>query len=62
MAVVDEIVAEPVGGAHRSPEAAIVSLGDALEKALDELKQWSGAELRAKRREKFLEIGKIGLD
>ena len=61
MAVVDEIVAEPVGGAHRSPEAAIVSLGDALEKALEELKPLSGAELRAKRREKFLEIGKIGL-
>ena len=61
MAVVDEIIAEPVGGAHRSPEAAIASLGDALEKALDELKPLSGAELRSKRREKFLEIGKIGL-
>ena len=61
MAVVDEIVAEPIGGAHRSPEAAIIALGDALEKALDELKPLNGAELRAKRREKFLEIGKIGL-
>jgi len=61
MAVVDEIVEEPIGGAHRSPEAAIAALGDALEKALDELKPLSGAELRAKRREKFLEIGKIGL-
>jgi len=61
MAVVDEIVEEPIGGAHRSPEAAIAALGDALEKALDKLKPLSGAELRAKRREKFLEIGKIGL-
>ena len=61
MAVVDEIVAEPIGGAHRSPEAAITALGDALEKSLDELKPLSGAELRGKRREKFLEIGKIGL-
>ena len=61
MAIVDEIIAEPIGGAHRSPEAAIASLGDALEKALDELKTFSGAELRAKRREKFLEIGKMGL-
>ncbi|MFP6689422.1 MAG: acetyl-CoA carboxylase carboxyl transferase subunit alpha, partial [Alphaproteobacteria bacterium] len=61
MKLVDEIIEEPIGGAHRSPEAAIVSLGDALEKALEELKPLSGAELRAKRREKFLEIGKIGL-
>ena len=61
LAVVDEIVAGPIGGAHRLPEAAITALGDALEKALDELSPLSGAELRAKRREKFLEIGKIGL-
>jgi len=61
MAVVDEIVAEPIGGAHRSPEAAITALGDALENALDELQPLSGAELRAMRRKKFLEIGKIGL-
>jgi len=61
MAVVDEIIAEPIGGAHRSPEAAITALGDALEKSLDKLKPLSGAELRGKRREKFLEIGKIGL-
>ena len=61
MAVVDEIVAEPIGGAHRSPEAAITALGDALENTLDELQPLSGAELRAMRRKKFLEIGKIGL-
>jgi acetyl-CoA carboxylase carboxyl transferase subunit alpha len=61
MAIVDEIVAEPIGGAHRSPQDAIAALGDALEKALDDLKSFSGAELRAKRREKFLEMGKAGL-
>lgn len=62
MGVIDEIIDEPVGGAHRSPEVAIQDFGNALEKALDELSPLSGNELRAKRREKFLEMGKIGLN
>ena len=61
MGVVDEIIEEPIGGAHRSPETAIASLGVALEQALDELKPLDGAELRAKRRQKFLNMGKVGL-
>jgi len=62
MGVIDDIIEEPVGGAHRSPEAAITALGDALEKALGDLSSLSGNELRAKRREKFLEMGKVGLE
>jgi acetyl-CoA carboxylase carboxyl transferase subunit alpha len=39
-----------------------MALGDALEKALGDLSSLSGNELRAKRREKFLEMGKVGLE
>lgn len=49
------------GGAHCSPEVAISALGDALEAALGELSDLSGNELRARRQEKFLEMGKAGL-
>ena len=61
MKLIDEIIEEPIGGAHRSPEAAITALGDALEASLEELAGLNGNELRAKRREKFLEMGKAGL-
>ncbi|EKE69433.1 MULTISPECIES: acetyl-CoA carboxylase carboxyltransferase subunit alpha [Oceanibaculum] len=59
--VIDEIVAEPVGGAHRRPGDALTALGDAVEKALKTLLPLDGKELKAKRREKFLAMGKIGL-
>ncbi len=59
--VVDEIVDEPIGGAHRSPDAAIAALGNALGKALEEQTPYSGSELRAKRREKFLDMGNASL-
>ena len=61
LAVVDEIVGEPIGGAHRSPEVAIAALGDALGNALEELRVFGGSDLRAQRREKFLEMGKASL-
>ena len=55
--VVDEIVPEPLGGAHRSPAETIDAIGDALEQALEPLLVVSGAELRHRRRQKFLGIG-----
>ena len=61
LGVIDTIVREPLGGAHRQPEEAISSLGIAIERALHELAGLSGGVLRNKRREKFLEMGKIGL-
>jgi acetyl-CoA carboxylase carboxyl transferase subunit alpha len=61
LGLIDEIVAEPLGGAHRSPELALVALGDAVEKQLTPLKGLAPEALRAKRREKFLAMGKIGL-
>ena len=61
LGVIDEIVIEPLGGAHRDPQKAMGALGDALEKALEPLVGKEGGVLRRERREKFLEMGKIGL-
>ena len=55
----DTIVAEPLGGAHRAPQVAIASLGDALEKALKDLSSLSSADLRQARRAKFLKMGRL---
>jgi acetyl-CoA carboxylase carboxyl transferase subunit alpha len=55
--VIDGIVAEPVGGAQRAPEAAILSAGNAIEEALTELADLSPEDLRQRRREKYLSIG-----
>ena len=62
LGVIDEIVVEPLGGAHRDRVRIIESLGDALEGALAELSRQDGARLRAERREKFLAMGQKGLN
>ncbi|HEX6959620.1 MAG TPA: acetyl-CoA carboxylase carboxyltransferase subunit alpha [Ferrovibrio sp.] len=59
--VVDEVVKEPVGGAHREPAKAIADLGDALERHLRELRGQEPGSLREARRRKFLEMGSTGL-
>ncbi|RYY47759.1 MAG: acetyl-CoA carboxylase carboxyltransferase subunit alpha [Sphingomonadales bacterium] len=59
LGVIDEIVTEPLGGAHREPGAAIGALGDALAGALDSLEALTPAELRQARRAKFLAMGRI---
>ncbi len=56
--VIDQIVTEPIGGAHRDPAAAIAATGEAIGKALDELKDLDRAAVRQQRREKFLAIGR----
>lgn len=61
LAVIDQIIPEPLGGAHRAPEAAIAAVDNALAQALDNLAGIDGADLKAKRREKFLEMGHHGL-
>lgn len=60
LAVIDTIVPEPVGGAHRDPAQAIERLGDAIEEALDDLSGLSPEDLRRHRRQKFLAIGRAG--
>ena len=57
LGVVDQIIPEPLGGAHRAPAEAIAAVGDALEQALEPLLVLSGAELRHRRRQKFLAMG-----
>jgi acetyl-CoA carboxylase carboxyl transferase subunit alpha len=57
LGVVDRIVAEPLGGAHRRPDEAIGALGDALGEELRGLSAKTGEELRSERRAKFLAIG-----
>ncbi len=56
--VIDMIISEPVGGAHRAPEAAIQSAGDAISHALSDLAGLSAEQLRESRAEKFLAIGR----
>ncbi len=61
LAVIDTIIPEPLGGAHREPDVTIAAVGDAIAKALDGLAGLDGGVLKAKRREKFLEMGHQGL-
>ncbi len=61
LGLVDEIVPEPVGGAHRDPQAALATLGDAVERALAPLLSLTPEALKTRRREKFLTMGKTGL-
>ena len=58
--LIDEVIAEPIGGAHRAPESTIRDVGAALGRALDALGDLSGGELRAQRREKFIAMGQAG--
>jgi acetyl-CoA carboxylase carboxyl transferase subunit alpha len=55
--VVDRVVPEPLGGAHRLPQAAIAAVGDALDEILRSLLALDGDRLRDERRRKFLAIG-----
>ncbi|WP_431271932.1 hypothetical protein [Dankookia sp. P2] len=52
------MVPEPMGGAHRDPEAALRAVGDKVWESLEPLLAHDGATLRARRREKFLEMGR----
>ena len=58
LGLIDGIVPEPVGGAHRSPGAAIKALGDAVEAALAAMDGIDARSLRADRRAKFLAMGR----
>lgn len=58
LGVIDAIVTEPMGGAHRDPAAAIEATGNAIEEALNDLGNMGPAELRDHRAEKFLNIGR----
>jgi acetyl-CoA carboxylase carboxyl transferase subunit alpha len=57
LGVIDRIVPEPVGGAHRDPVTAIANLGAAIEAELDSLDGLGADALRTDRADKFLAIG-----
>ncbi|MEY2986515.1 MAG: hypothetical protein RJB13_36 [Pseudomonadota bacterium] len=59
LGVVDEIVPEPLGGAHWKPVEAISTLGDILERHLLELSQLSSDQLRRQRHQKFAQMGRV---
>ncbi len=56
--VIDQILNEPVGGAHRDPSAMIAATGDAIAQAFEELKGMDADAIRKQRRQKFLDIGR----
>ena len=58
MEIVDEIIKEPIGGAHRNKEEILSSTRESILKYLEEFKKYTGDEIFKKRREKFLNIGK----
>ena len=55
--IIDEIIPEPIGGAHRDPIITIKSMGDVIEKRLNELMVLSKDELLKMKEKKYLEIG-----
>ena len=61
LGVVDRIIEEPMGGAHRGAQTAIDGVGLAIEAMLDELSGQDRAALVQDRRKKFLEMGSRGL-
>jgi acetyl-CoA carboxylase carboxyl transferase subunit alpha len=58
LGIIDGVIPEPVGGAHRGREAVLKSAGDVIEQALGDLSEKSGDDLQRERREKFLAIGR----
>ena len=56
--IIDELIKEPVGGAHRNKEQVILSTKEVLIKYLEEFKKYTGEEIFEQRKKKFLSIGK----
>ena len=58
LGIIDEIIPEPLGGAHRDRELCIKNLRSSIQRNLDELKVMSGDEIFFHRKNKFLSIGR----
>jgi acetyl-CoA carboxylase carboxyl transferase subunit alpha len=59
LGVIDQIIREPVGGAHRDPKASIQAVGDAIAAAFAALHNMDREAIRRDRQSKFLAIGRI---
>lgn len=57
LGIIDDIIDEPIGGAHREPKKTVDAVADYIEKALEDLTVVDGTILKQRRRKKFLEIG-----
>jgi acetyl-CoA carboxylase carboxyl transferase subunit alpha len=58
LGVIDGIIPEPLGGAHRAPEAIFAAVRDTIEMHLNQLVRIDPGQLRARRRDKFLQMGR----
>ena len=58
MQIIDEIIQEPTGGAHRNKDQIIFSTKETLKTCLEKLKKFTSNELLEQRKQKFLNIGK----
>lgn len=56
--VIDSILKEPAGGAHRDPDGMIASAGNAIAQAFNDLRSFDAIAIRDQRRQKFLDIGR----
>ena len=61
LGIIDRIIREPLGGAHRKPQFVISGLGEAIGQTLSELDSLDSTTIRAQRQAKFLNMGKKGL-
>lgn len=59
LGIIDGIIAEPVGGAHRRREDTIASVAAQIEKALSQMNGWSPDDIKQSRRKKFLAMGRM---
>jgi acetyl-CoA carboxylase carboxyl transferase subunit alpha len=58
LGIIDAIIPEPIGGAHRAPDEAMSTVGDQISRALSELSHMSPDDVKRQRREKYLAIGR----
>lgn len=61
LGIIDGIIPEPVGGAHRAPEATFNAVREAIESHLAQLVRMDSTQLRARRRDKYIQMGRGGL-
>ncbi|MBL8641102.1 MAG: acetyl-CoA carboxylase carboxyltransferase subunit alpha [Alphaproteobacteria bacterium] len=57
--LIDAIIPEPLGGAHRDPSEAISSVATQIEKGLSELSPWDSERLIKRRQQKYLAMGRV---
>jgi acetyl-CoA carboxylase carboxyl transferase subunit alpha len=61
LGIIDGIIPEPIGGAHRAPHTIFTAVRDTLEMHLSQLSRVEAGQLRSRRRDKFLQMGRSGL-